>query len=361
MTQLYKEAKVQEAGPSKFKITMQLDGSQLSALKDKILQDKAKHMVIPGFRKGEAPVELVKKQLGEQNILEDAAKELAAQALAQLILDKSLKVVGRPDIVLGEVKDGQDIDLEAYVTVLPEVKIKDSYKDALKKINAEPLKEVEVSDEDVKKVLEHLRREKARILTLQAMQNKKPEEVKMPDFNAIPEDQLPQLDEKDFKELAGADSLEDFQKKVKENIKAEREIAVKEERRAKLAEELLKHVEVDLPEDIIQMELQRAKAQMEQDLQMMGLTLDAYLAQISKDKEEFEKEMYEAAKKRAILQLALDKIAEQEKISVDPQEIEHEVQHILSHSPQADPNEVRAFVDAQKSNEKVFDYLMNLK
>ncbi len=361
MTQLYKNVNIENVAPSKLKIKMQIDGTKLSEMKDKILQDKAKNMVIPGFRKGEAPLELVKKQLGEQNLLEDAAKELAAQALAQVIIEKQLKVVGRPDIVLGEVKDDQDIDLEAYVVVLPEIKVKDSYKEALKKINAEPLKEAQITDDDVEKVIEHLRREKARILTLQAMQNKKPEEIQMPDFNTIPKDQLPNLDEQDYKELAGANNFDDFKKKVAENIKMEKDMATKEERRAKIAEELLKHIDVELPEEIVQMELQRAKAQMEQDLKMMGLTLDAYLAQIKKDKEEFEKEMYEASKKRAILQLALDKIAETEKISVNPKEVEQEVQHILSHNPQANPDEVRAFVDAQKSNEKVFDYLMRIK
>ncbi len=360
--QVYKDLKLEELSSSKYKIEMKLSAQELLKVKEKTLEDKAKNMVIPGFRKGEAPKELVIKQLGEQNILEDAAKDLASMALAQVIVEKQLKVVGRPDIVLGEVKPGEDVSLEGYVTTLPEIKIKDSYKQSLAKINSEQsYEEPQVTDEDVERVIEHLRREKARILTLQAMQEKKDANVQMPDLNTIPKDKLPELDEKDFKDLAGANSLDEFKVKVKENIKTEKEFAQKEEQRAKLAEELLKHVQVELPDEIVDMEYTRAQAQMEQDLQMMGLTLDAYLAQINKNKEDFEKEMREASKKRAMLQLALDKIAEMENIKVSPDEIEKEVQHILEHSPQADPNELRAYVDAQKSNEKVFEFLLNLK
>ena len=358
---LYKEAKQEQEAPSKFKITMTLDGSQLSQYEKKILEDKAKHMVMPGFRKGEAPVDLVAKHLGEQNIREEAAKELAAQALAEYVLENQMKVVGSPNIVLGDVQTDADINLEAHVATLPEITVKDDYKSAIAKINAQPLEELSVTDEDVQNVINHLRREKARILTLEAMQQGKADAKQMPDFNSIPEDKLPQLDDKDFKELAGAENMEDFRVKVKENIKTEKEFAVKDKRRAEIAEELLKHVDVDLPEEIVQMELDRSKAQMEQDLQMMGLSLDAYLAQIQKNKDDFEKEMRDAARKRAILQLALDKIAETEGLRVDPAEIEKEVEHILSHTPQANKDDVRAFVDAQKSNEMVFDFLTNIK
>ncbi len=358
---LYKEAKQEQEAPSKFKITMTLDGSKLSEYEKRILEDKAKHMVMPGFRKGEAPIELVAKQLGEKNIKEEAAKELAAQALAEYIMENQIKVVGAPNIVLGDLDSGEDINLEAHITTLPNIKVKDSYKEAVAKINAQPLEEATVSEEDIENVIRHLRREKARILTMEAIQQGKADAKQMPDFNSIPEDKLPALDEKDFKELAGAENFEDFKAKLKENIKNEKEFAIKDKRRAEIAEELLKHVEVDLPEEIVDMELARSRAQMEQDLQMMGLSLDAYLAQIQKDKNEFENEMREAARKRAILQLALDKIAETEGLRVDPAEIEKEVEHILSHTPQANKDDVRAFVDAQKSNEMVFDFLSKIK
>lgn len=361
MTQLYKNLQIEKAEASKLKIKAKVDASSLHETEDKILEEKRKNMVIPGFRKGEAPKDLVLKQLDPQTIKEEAAKELAAQALAQIIVENQLKVVGNPNIVLGELKDGQDIELEADILVLPEAKIKDNYKEAVAKINTEPQEEVVVTDEDVDKVILHLRREKARILTLETMQKNPDKKIEMPDFNQIPEEKLPQLDEKDFKELAGAENMDDFKQKVKENIKTEKELAQKEARRAKIAEELLKHVEIEMPDEIVQMELDRAKMQMEQDLQMMGLTLDAYLAQIGKNKEEFENEMKEAARKRAILQIVLDTIAKEQNITPDPEEVKKEAEHILQHTPQANPQEVYAFVDAQISNNKVFEYLESLK
>jgi len=358
---MYKDLDVQEVGSSEFKISAKLDAGELSALEDVILKDRAKNMVIPGFRKGEAPMDLVKKQLGATYIKEEAAKELAAKALSQIIIEKQLKVVGTPNIDLGELVDGQDIEMEAKVVTLPEVEV-GGYETSLAKINAEPLEEVVATDEDVENVIEHLRREKARILTIEAMQkNGGGKDMKMPDINAIPKDKLPNLEPVDFKELAGAENLEDFKTKVKENIKTEKEMAQKENRRAKLAEELLKFVKVDLPAEIVKMERERADAQMQQDLQMMGITLDVYLAQIGKKKEEFEAEMNKAAEDRAKLQLALDKIAMEKNIRPTQEEIQKEVDHVLSHNPQANPQDVAAFVDAQISNQKVFEYLESIK
>jgi len=357
---IYKDLDVKEVGNSEFEISAKLDASELASLEDAILKDRAKNMVIPGFRKGEAPADLVKKQLGATYIKEEAAKELAAKALSQIIVEKQLKVVGTPNIELGELVDGQDIEMNAKVVTLPDVEVS-GYESALAKINAEPVEEVVATDEDVENVIEHLRREKARILTLEAMQKNGGKDMKMPDINAIPKDKLPNLEPVDFKELAGAENLEDFKTKVKENIKTEKEMAQKENKRAKLAEELLKFVKVDLSAEIIKMERERADAQMQQDLQMMGLTVYAYLAQIGKKKEEFEAEMNKAAEDRAKLQLALDKIAMEKNIRPTQEEIQKEVDHVLSHNPQANPQDVAAFVDAQLSNQKVFEYLETIK
>ncbi len=359
MNKIYKDLKIEDIAPAKKKITATIMAEDLPNLMNKSLEDKAKHMVIPGFRKGEAPKELVAKQLGEDTLKQDAAKDLVAQAMAQIIIDEQLKVIGSPDIVIDEIKENEDITMTATIIVLPQIDINDEYKKELAKINATPLSKVVVSDEDVNNVITHLRREKARILTLEAMQKDK--NLQMPDFSQIPEDKLPALEAKDFQELAQAKDLDEFKIKVKENIKSEKEFATKEQRRAEVAETLLKYVRIELPKELIEMELQRSYAQMEQDLQMMGINLETYLTQIQKNKDDFDKEMREAARKRAILQLALDKIAEQENIKPSPEEIQKEVEHVLEHNKQANPQEVAAYVDAQISNNKVFEFLEKIK
>lgn len=359
MTQLYKDLKIENEAPSKLTVTAKVTAEQLPKMVEEQLKDRAKNMVLPGFRKGEAPMELVQKHINKEILKQDAAKDLVAQALAQIIIENQLKVIGQPNIELQEIKDGEDLSFTAQLVVLPEIQIDSKYKDAISKLNKDAgVTEVTVSDEDVANVLLHLRREKARILTLEAMQKDK--NVKMPDFASIPEDKLPQLDEKDFKDLTGTDTEADFKSKVKENIRAEKEIAEKEKRRGAIAEELIKHCKVDLPDEIVEMELERANAQMQQDLQMMGMTLDIYLSQIQKSKEDFEKEMREAARRRAILQLALDKIAQEEDIRPSPEEVQKETEHALSHNPNANKDEMMAYVDAQLSNEKVFNFLENL-
>ncbi len=358
MNKIYKKAEIKDLGNSKKQILAELDASLLKDLEDKILEDKAKNIVVPGFRKGEAPKELVLKYFSQEDIKNEAAKELAAQALAQIIVENQIKAIGTPHINIDSLGESE-FKISAELSVLPEIERMPDYKEIARKHNAKEEEKVEVSEEDLENVILYLRREKARILTLEAMQKDK--NIQMPDINALPEDKLPQLDEKDYKDLAGADNFEDFKTNVKKNILMEKELAAKEKRRAELAEELIENTTVNIPEDLVDMEIMRTKEQFINDLAMMGMPTEAYLAQIGKSMKDLEKEWREPARKRAVLQILMDKIAELENIKADTQEVEKELAHILQHHPQANRGDVQAFVEAQLSNQKVFEFLESIK
>ncbi len=354
MNKLYSDLKIEDLGSSKLKVSATLSSENLKEIIDRILEDKTNHMVMPGFRKGEAPKELVAKHIGEDALKSEALRTLAADAFAQIAIDKELKIVGTPNINIDE--SDSDIKIEVETAVLPEIELPD-YKEIAKKHNSEPEEEVKVEDKDVDEVILHLRREKARILALQ--KGTKPED--MPDFTKIDEKDLPQLDEQDFKELAGAEDEKSFREKVKEQILTERKLAQKEARRAALLEEIAEKSKVDLPEELVELEVQRSLDLLTQDLAAMGLTLDMYLQQIGKSLEELKEELKTPARKRVILQLALNKIAELENIKPDEQEVQKELEHLKQHYPQAQEADLRVFIESQKMNEAVINFLESIK
>lgn len=92
------------------------------ALNDAYNKNKGK-FAIPGFRKGKVPKALIEKQYGEGVFFEDALDLLLPEAYGNAIDELKLDVVARPDIDIKEMGKGIDLVFEAAVAVKPEVKI----------------------------------------------------------------------------------------------------------------------------------------------------------------------------------------------------------------------------------------------
>ena len=92
-----------------------------------------------------------------------------------------------------------------------------------------------------------------------------------------------------------------------------------------------------------------------------GLTYEKYLAEVKKTDEDIKKEWTPIAQKKAKLQLILNKIALEEKIKPEEDQVQKEIEHILSHHKDAPEERVRIFVETMLTNEKVFDFLEKQK
>ena len=68
-------------------------------------------------------------------------------------------------------------------------------------------------------------------------------------------------------------------------------------------------------------------------------------------------EFREQARKRAKLQLALNKLAEDEKIEADKEKVDEEMKHALEHFPDARPELVRIHIETVLRNEKTLQLL----
>lgn len=78
---------------------------------------------IPGFRKGKVPKAMIEKHYGEGVFFEDALDALLPEAYGNAIDELKLDVVARPDIDIREMGKGIDLVFEAAVAVKPVVKI----------------------------------------------------------------------------------------------------------------------------------------------------------------------------------------------------------------------------------------------
>jgi len=130
-----------------------------------------------------------------------------------------------------------------------------------------------------------------------------------------------------------------------------------EKLRLKIVDSIVDAAKIDLPEIMIESEVNRTEAQFKSDVERMGVKLDDYLKHAKKSIEEIRKEWRPQAEKKAKLQLILDAIAKAENIKPSPEEIATEVKHILEQYKDADRERVTIYAETVLTNEKVFEFL----
>jgi len=180
----------------------------------------------------------------------------------------------------------------------------------------------------------------------------------------VQEAQKPELNDEFAKSLGKFEDLPALKKSIQDGIAMEKQQREKEVWRAKILEGIVKDSQMDLPDVLVEGELEKMYRELEANVTQMGLTMEKYLENIKKTKEELLKEWREKAAERVKSALVLQEIARQEKIAVSDQEVEEETNKFLAHYPnieavrsQIDIPRVLDYTRGRLQNEKVFEFL----
>ncbi|MEJ0001660.1 MAG: hypothetical protein WDN09_00495 [bacterium] len=141
------------------------------------------------------------------------------------------------------------------------------------------------------------------------------------------------------------------------NIKLEKENQLKEKTRIKIIENIIDKSAIDLPNVLVEAELDKILYRMDSDITQMGLKFEDYLKHLNKTVEDLRKDFRPDAEKKAKLALVLNAISKEEKIAADQEEVAKEVAHILEHYKDADPERAAMHAENVLTNEKVFSFL----
>ena len=129
--------------------------------------------------------------------------------------------------------------------------------------------------------------------------------------------------------------------------------------RLQIMEAIVRETKGELPEIIIEGELDKMIAGFKGDIERMGLKVDEYLKNNNKTVEELRVEWRSEAEKRGKSQLIINKIAIEEKIYPKAEDVEKEAKHLMEHHKEADLNRVRVYVETILTNEGVMGWLEN--
>ena len=136
-----------------------------------------------------------------------------------------------------------------------------------------------------------------------------------------------------------------------------RERAAKDVRRGKIIDVLLEKTRVAVPKIFVESELDKIMGQMREDVARIGMTFEIYLKQINKSEDVIRNEFKDQATKRAKLQLALNKLAGDEKVEADKEAVDAEMKHAVEHFPEANFELLKVHIETVLRNEKVLKLL----
>ena len=185
--------------------------------------------------------------------------------------------------------------------------------------------------------------------------------------NLVQERQLPEINDEFAKSLGKFEDVATLKKSIEEGMKKERKNKIQDEKRIKYLEEITKHVQGELPDILIQEETKKMLGELEYQIQSMGTTLDQYLPQLKKTKEDLIRDWEPQARKRVLGALALKAIAKKREITVKPQEVEVEMNKTLQQyknvkdiEKNIDMKNLYNYSKSILEDERVFEFLEKL-
>ncbi len=363
-----------------------------------------KSINVPGFRKGKAPMHVIKTFYGKEVFFEDAINACIPEAFEAAIKEAGYDIVGTPKFDLVSM-DG-DIVLKAEGFVKPEVTI-----DGYKGIEVEK-KVVEITEEEISAEIDKVRDRNARFIqesdnaivdgdtiTLDfegfvdgvAFEGGKGTDYELkigsgsfiPGFEAqivghklgedfdvnvtFPEDysakdlagkaatfkctakslkQLPELDDEFVKDVSEFDTVDEYKADVKAKLTERAEASAEREVENALAEALMGLLVADIPGPMFEAETENYLRDYDTRLRSSGLDLKTYMQYTGLTLDAIREQLRPQAEKQVKIRLALEKIAVLENLDATAEEIDAEYTKIAE-AYSVDVEEVKKMVAAE--------------
>ena len=368
-----------------YEVEVEVDGKTFMEAVAKVFKKQAKKLAVPGFRKGKAPRAIIEKMYGEDIFYDDAMQDCYPEALDEACEAAGLKVITVTGLEATHVsKEG--FTFKATVVVEPEIEIKDYDGIEVEKLSTEVTDEM--IDEEIDRVRERNSRmitvedraaENGDTVVIdfegfcdgEAFEGGKAEEynlelgsgnfipgfeeqivghntgdefdidVKFPEeyqaenlkgkdavfkikLHEIKTKELPEVDDDFVKDVSEKDTVAEYRDELKEQIAKRLEGESERDLDDKLTNAIIEKVEGEIPEQMYDREAQNMVREMDMRLRQQGMDFDTYMKYTGMDANAV-LEMYKPeAQRRVKMRLALEKIAELEKIEPTEEEINEE-------------------------------------
>lgn len=182
--------------------------------------------------------------------------------------------------------------------------------------------------------------------------------------------EIPEINDKFATGIGKFKNLAEIEENIKKGIKAEKENQAKQKLHMEILNNLIDKSKIEVPDVLINAEIDKMKMELDGQLSQMGLSKDAYLQQIGISENKLEEQWKEKdALKRVKASLILRHLSLENKIVPETKAIEERVNQVMQHfkmmakgqkNDDLDAQRIYANVKNEMTNEMTLDYLMEL-
>ncbi|CCQ96760.1 Trigger factor [[Clostridium] ultunense Esp] len=353
---------------------------------------------IPGFRRGKVPRKIIEMNYGEGVFYEEALNILLPEAYDEAIDKLELEPVDTPDVDIEQLEKGKPIIIKVEVIVKPEVKLGNYKSIEVEKVEYNVTdedidKELKAVQEMNGRIIDAGDREtkEGDILTIdfegyidgeqfeggtaenqeleigadrfipgfeeQLKGKKKGEDVEVkvtfPEdyfeeilqnkealfkvhIHEVKEKELPILDDEFAKDVSEFDTLEEYKESIKEKLEKEAKNKEKVELENRIIEKVVEASEVDIPNVMIERQVENEINEFDYRLKLQGLDINQYLGLTNTDLEAFKEQITPVAEKKIKTDLVLEAIAKGENLEVSDEDIDKELEKLAKEYNQED-------------------------
>jgi len=347
----YDNLNIKKIEKSQIEITASIPPEIWEKFRTEAVKNLNNKLKLDGFRQGMIPENILIGKIGEMAVLEEMAELALPKSYVDILIDNKIDSIGKPSIHVTKLAKGNPLEFKAVTAVVPEIKLPDYKKISTEEVGKKSPDETNISDKDVDEAILKIR--KSRV----SHEGHDHSKLTPDEHDKLIMSNLPELNDEFIKSLGKFENVEDFKAKVKEMLVENKKDEAKDKLRIRLADAITDATSLELPDVMIESEINRMQSQFETDIERMNVKLEDYLKHSKKTLEDIRKEWRQPAEKKAKLQLILNEIAKVEKISPTKEEIENEVNHLIEHYKDADRERAAIYAETVLTNEKVFQWL----
>ena len=341
---------------------------------------------IPGFRKGKAPFQMIKKMYGVGVFYEDAVDEVIDASYPDAAKESGLEIVSRPAVSIEQIEEGKSFIYTAKVAVKPEVTLGE-----YKGVEVQKTKS-EVTEEDIETEIKRAREKNSRLITVEdrgiedgdqvtidfdgSVDGKRFEGGKAEDYpltigshtfidnfeeqligkttgeecevnvtfpaeyhveelknkpavfkvkvKEIQRKELPEANDDFASEVSDFDTMEEYKKDLSEKLHAEKIEAAKTADENKVVDKVIENATMEIPDQMIEEQVNGMVNDYARRLESQGISFKQYVEITGMTAEKIGEQMKPQAVKRIQTRLVLEAVVKAENITADDAAVEEQ-------------------------------------
>ena len=383
-----KVTNVEKKENSTVELTIQVEAADFEAAVQKAYLKNRSRISVPGFRKGKAPRKIIESMYGTAVFYEDAINDVYPAAYEAAVQEQGLEDMGHPVMDIVEVGKEQGLIFTALVSVRPEVKL-GQYKGLTAPKNVAEVTEQDI-DAEMEPYIKRATRQVSvdteirmgdtavidfegfdngvafeggkgenysleigsgsfvpgfedQLIGMKAGEEKEinitfPEDY-VPDLagkavvfkvkvNEVKEPQVPQVDDEFAKDVSEFETLADFRKDLGEKLAKRRAAQADDEFEEAILKQLVDNMQVEIPDGMVETQLDKLMDEYAMRMQSQGMSVNEYLKMMGMTPEMMRSSAKPSALRQVKIQLALNAVAEAEKIEISDEDCQEEIKKL---------------------------------